>query len=385
VEYRRETLNAPPVPYTDIGDIVGWPYYGYGGDQKVVSVFSEINAPVSKRLQLDGALRADKVWDSDTSVTPKLGFKWTPWNQLAIRGTYAAGFRAPNPAEKGSTSRTASALDLTGNGFLSISQTTGNPNLQPEKSKTVTLGAIFEPRRTTSMGINFWWLERKNEINRGDPFSILENPSGWPNAQVIRDSQGNILMITTPFQNNSKSRLNGIDFDVAHRMTMGHAGTLSAKLTWTYLHSYKKTFVDGTTVEYAGTHGPMTVSGNSGTPRNKANVEITWERERTSLSTYINYIGSYINKDNREADCFDHFANGAPAPGDCKVGSFTTVNLRGSYKPQKNTEIYFSITNLFDRIAPLDPSSYINLNFNPSFHLDGAIGRTFNIGLKHDF
>jgi iron complex outermembrane receptor protein len=235
------------------------------------------------------------------------------------------------------------------------------------------------------MGINFWWLERKNEINRGDPFSILENPSGWPNAQVIRDSQGNILMITTPFQNNSKSRLNGIDFDVAHRMTMGHAGTLSAKLTWTYLHSYKKTFVDGTTVEYAGTHGPMTVSGNSGTPRNKANVEITWERERTSLSTYINYIGSYINKDNREADCFDHFANGAPAPGDCKVGSFTTVNLRGSYKPQKNTEIYFSITNLFDRIAPLDPSSYINLNFNPSFHLDGAIGRTFNIGLKHDF
>jgi iron complex outermembrane recepter protein len=384
-EYRRETLNAPPVPYTDIGDIVGWPFYGYGGEQKVVSVFSEITAPVSKRLQLDGALRADKVWDSETSVTPKVGFKWTPWSQLAIRGTYAEGFRAPNPAEKGSSSRTASALDLTGNGFLSISQTTGNPNLKPEKSKTVTLGAIFEPWRATSLGVNFWWLDRKNDITRGDPFSILENPSGWPNAQVIRDSQGNILMITTPFQNNSKSRLNGIDFDVSHRMAMGGYGNLRAKLTWTYLHSFKKTFVDGTTVEYAGTHGPMTVSGNSGTPKNKANVEVTWERGPASLSTNVTYIGSYINKDSLETDCFDHLANGNPAPADCRVASFTTVNLHGNYKLQKNTELYFSVTNLFDHLAPLDPSSYINLNFNPSFHLDGAIGRTFTIGLKHDF
>jgi iron complex outermembrane receptor protein len=166
---------------------------------------------------------------------------------------------------------------------------------------------------------------------------------------------------------------------------MGSSGNLNAKLTWTYLHSYKRTFVDGTTVQYAGTHGPMTVSGNSGTPTNKANLEVTWEHGPASLSTYVTYIGNYLNTDNREAGCFDHLANGDPAPGDCRVSSFTTVDLHGSYKFQKNTELYLSIINLFDRIAPLDPSSYINLNFNPSFHLDGAIGRTFNIGLKHAF
>ena len=384
-EYRRETINAPAVPYTDVGDIVGWPYYVYSGEQKVASVFAETNAPLSKRLQIDAALRADKVWDSETSVTPKVGFKWTPWNQLAIRGTYAEGFRAPNPVEKGRNNEFAAALDLTGNGFLSVVRNTGNPDLKPERSKTITLGAIYEPQRTTSLGVNFWWLERRNEINGVDPFAILAGSSGWPHAQVVYDSQGNVLEVISPFENNSRSRLRGIDFDINHRMTMGNRGTLSAKLRWTYLQSYKKSFEGGTTVEYAGTHGPMVVSGNTGTPKNRANIELTWERGPASLSAYVNHIGSYLNKDNRAADCFNHFANGDPAPGGCRVSSFTTVDLHGSYKARKDTQLYFSIINLFDRIAPLDPSSYINLNFNPSFHINGAIGRTFNIGLRHDF
>jgi iron complex outermembrane recepter protein len=166
---------------------------------------------------------------------------------------------------------------------------------------------------------------------------------------------------------------------------LGNLGTLNAKLKWTYLHSYEKSFQGGTTLEYAGTHGPMVVSGNTGTPKNKANIELAWERGLVGASAFVNYVGGYTNKDNRDAACFNQFANGEPAPGDCRIGSFTTMDLRGTYKPRKDTELYFSVTNVFDRIAPLDPSSYINLNFNPSFHLAGAIGRTFNIGLRHDF
>jgi iron complex outermembrane recepter protein len=384
-EYRRETINAPPIPLTDIGDIVGWPYYVYGGEQKVASAFAEVTAPMSTNLELDGAVRADKVWNSETSITPKVGFKWTPWKQLAIRGTYAEGFRAPNPVEKGTNNTFAAVLDLTGNGFLSLVRNIGNPKLEPERSKTLTFGAIYEPQRTTSLGVNFWWLERRNEINGVDPFAILAGTSGWPDASVIRDSQGNIVEVISPFENNSKSRLKGVDFDINHRMPLGNLGTLNAKLKWTYLHSYEKSFQGGTTLEYAGTHGPMVVSGNTGTPKNKANIELAWERGLVGASAFVNYVGGYTNKDNRDAACFNQFANGEPAPGDCRIGSFTTMDLRGTYKPRKDTELYFSVTNVFDRIAPLDPSSYINLNFNPSFHLAGAIGRTFNIGLRHDF
>jgi iron complex outermembrane receptor protein len=129
----------------------------------------------------------------------------------------------------------------------------------------------------------------------------------------------------------------------------------------------------------------MVVSGNTGTPKNKANVELAWERGQVGVSAFVNYVGGYVNQDNRGAGCFNHFDNGDPAPGACRIASFTTVDLRASFKPVKTTEIYASVGNAFDRIAPLDPSAYINLNFNPSFHLAGAIGRTFNIGLRHDF
>jgi iron complex outermembrane recepter protein len=384
-EYRRETLDAPAPPYTDTGDIVGWPYYVYSGKQTVTSAFAEVLAPVSGQLELDGALRVDRVRDSQTSVTPKFGVKWTPWRRLVLRGTYAEGFRAPNEVEQGVNNTNAAALDLTGHGFLSVVRTIGNPDLKPETSRMLTLGAIYEPQRATTVGATYWWLERSDEINGADPYAILADSAAFKGASVLRDAQGNVLEVSAPFQNNSRSRLQGIDIDVSHRRQIGRFGTLGAKLTWTYLDYYKKQFAGGPTVDYAGTHGPMVVSGNTGTPKNRVNAVLSWERAANRLSASVSYVGSYLNKDNLAAPCFNQFADGAPAPGGCRVASFTTVDLHGSHRFDKHTEVYVSIGNVFDRIAPLDPSAYINLNFNPSFHLAGAIGRTFNVGLKHDF
>jgi iron complex outermembrane receptor protein len=384
-EYRRETLDAPPMPYTDIGDVIGWSYYAYKGEQQVVSMFAETTAPAFKGLDLDAALRVDKVWDSGTSATPKVGFKWRPWERLAVRGTYSQGLRAPNPAEKGKGNQFAGTLDMTGNGFLGVFRNTSNPDLKPEKSRLVTLGAVFEPWPSTHLGANLWWLERTNEINSVDPFAILAGASGWPHAHVVIDGSGNVLEVTSPFENNSRSRLRGVDFDAGHHMQVGGLGTFGAWLNWTYLASYRKTFDGGVAYEYAGTHGPMVVSGNTGTPKHKANLSLSWERGRAALSAYLNFLDGFLNKDNEHANCASSFADGSPAPRGCRVASFTTLDLRASYKPAGGADLYLSVTNVFDTIAPLDPSAYINLNFNPSAHLDGAIGRTFNLGLKYGF
>lgn len=384
-EYRRETLNAPALPYTTVGDIIGWSYYAYSGAEKVASMFVESDAPVTSQLDLDAAVRVDKVWDTGTSATPKLGLRWQALEQLAIRGTFSKGFRAPDPAERGQGNQFSGTLDLTGNGFLGIFRNTSNPDLKPEHSRMITFGMVIDPWPLASLDVNYWWLQRTNEINGVDPFAILAGASGWPQAQVVKDAAGDVLEVSSPFENNSRSRLRGIDFEASQKMMLGNAGSLAARLNWSYLASYEKTFDGGVTYEYAGTHGPMAVSGNTGTPQNRGALSLTWERGPAAVSAHVNFVDSFQNTDHRGAPCATTFADGStPAPDGCRIASFTTVDLQGSYKPTKNLEVYASVSNLFDRIAPLDPSAYINLNFDPALHLDGAIGRMFNVGVKCD-
>ena len=58
--------------------------------------------------------------------------------------------------------------------------------------------------------------------------------------------------------------------------------------------------------------------------------------------------------------------------------------MSGRWSPTKNIEVFGSIQNLLDKIAPLDPTTYGAVNFNP-LHLSGAIGRYYTVGLKYKF
>ncbi|MGV8294217.1 TonB-dependent receptor domain-containing protein, partial [Pseudomonas aeruginosa] len=63
-------------------------YAGYG----------ELYAHVLETLEMSGAGRYDKYESGEGKATPKIGIKWTPADWIALRGSYAEGFRAPNPA-----------------------------------------------------------------------------------------------------------------------------------------------------------------------------------------------------------------------------------------------------------------------------------------------
>ena len=97
----RDRAQLDPQTYTDIGDIIGLGYSAYRGTQKVTDAYVEMVAPVLPSLELSGAFRVDKSEGGDTATPPKLGVKWTPAEWIALRATYAEGFRAPGAAEAG--------------------------------------------------------------------------------------------------------------------------------------------------------------------------------------------------------------------------------------------------------------------------------------------
>lgn len=406
-ELRREKLNSPATPYTDEADIVGLGYSAFDSARTVSAVFAELNAPVLKNLELNAALRNDHYSDYGNSLTPKLGAKWTPLNQVVVRGTYAEGFRAPGAAENGNSSTAGyttyydpvrcPVTDLgtdCGSGQLVVI-TAGNPDVKPEKSKSYTFGIVLEPTTSTSVSIDWWKISRRDEINAADPNTILANPLSFPNAVIIRDdnnlpgvpNSGTVLAVAAPYVNTSKTETSGIDIDLRQRFALGEYGKLTADFKWTYLSYFEKTLEDGTTIDYAGTHGPTALSGNAGTPRNRATFVLTWEQGPLTVASQLNYISGMKNVEFQgdENGCLNHFADGSDAPGNCHVASFTTVDLYGNYKINKQLDVYGSVLNLFDRIAPLDPQTYGGINYNPTYHLSGAIGRYFQVGMKYRF
>jgi iron complex outermembrane recepter protein len=404
-EARRETTDSPAVPLTREADIVGLGFSEFSGKRNVLAAYAEVSAPVTKTLELNAAARADRYSDAGNSFTPKFGAKWKALPNLALRGSFAAGFRAPGPAENGNSSngafsnfvdpvrcaQTSSPADCGSGTTVVIS--VGNPDIKPEKSRSTSLGLVFEPAAGTSMTVDFWDIERRNEITGADVSLILANPGAFPGSSVVRDDNdlanvpgsGTVLAVSAPYINLAKTRTNGVDLDLRHAFRVEGLGRLSSSLTLTYVNSFERTLPDGTRLQYAGTHGPTVLSSNSGAPRTRAILGVDLTRDSFSLATQVNYTSGIRNVEYQgdPQGCLNTHADGSDAPGGCRIASFTTMDVYGKYALGNGLELYGSVQNLFDRIAPLDPQTYGAIHYNTSYHLSGAIGRFFTVGLKY--
>ena len=408
-EFRKEKVDSPPKPYTFEADIIGLGYSGFSATRNITAVYGELAAPVLSNLELTAAVRSDQYSDYGNSTTPKVGFKFTPMPQIVIRGTYAEGFRAPGAAESGVSVGGAAgytnvvdpircpvtglAADCNAQ-VLAIS--TANPLVEPEKSKSLTVGLVLEPFKDTSISIDYWLIKRKNEILGADPATVIANPSGFPSATIIRSTDnelpgipgsGSLVSVGAPYTNGPSTKTDGVDFDVRQRFNLGEAGKLTGSFTWTHMRSFKRTLTDGNTYEYAGTDGPTSLSSSAGMPRDKGTFVLTWDRGPLSLTGTVNYVAGMKNIEYKGQPCLLTFADGSDAPGsECKTPSFTTFDMTGKYQITKALQVYGGVTNVFDRIAPYDLSAFYGItHYNASYNQAGGLGRSFTVGARYQF
>lgn len=405
-EHRREKLDNPSLSGTIDGSINA-SYVAAKGDTNVSAVFVEVAAPIIKTVELNAAARYDK-YKNFSATTPKLGAKWTPVRTFALRGTYSEGFRAPGPAESGIESQstgTATARDpircpnnvpapgaSTNDCAASVAAVkVGNPDLSPEKSKGATLGLVWDPLNNTSLSLDAWKIKRSNEINplpyseaAALPTAVrADNNLVGANGVVIPNS-GTLLISKAPYRNSSYTEIKGVDLDVKQRFTLGSYGRGSLGLTWTHIASWMR--AESATVKYqfAGTHGNCDTSNCAGTPKDKISLVAGWDWNDLNVTATTNYRSDLKNIQFEGDACASKFADGSDAPNGCKLASFTTVDLSARYNLSKNIQIFGSITNLFDKIAPLDPLTYGGMSYNP-MDASGATGRYFKLGGRYQF
>lgn len=408
-EIRHEENSLTPVTGTDTAQTLGLGYSAYGLSRNIAATYAEVVAPVIKQVELSAAGRYDHYSDFGGAFNPKVGIKVTPVEWLAIRGTYSRGFRAPNAAEEGGgTSAFSSSTDpvrcALGIQSACSSQSvgvlsTGNKNLQPERSKTFTGGFVLDPTRYTTIAADYFKIVRKNEIVAGtgtnadnvsagnvtrDPTTVQPGVAGDPGALV------NIL---SPYVNSSKTQVRGVDLDARQALPIGASfGKLSFGVKWTHLFSYAVYDQQGNVSEYAGSHGNCNVTNCVGTPKDRVNADVTYAIADVTTSLLMNYRSSIVNQEttNGSPGCetfvgpADADGNQATNPGNCRIGSFTEFDLTTRWQATRNWEVFGTVTNLFDRKPPYDPTTYGAVNYNP-LDYQGAVGRFFSVGARYKF
>ena len=404
-EHRRDKLDNPSLSGTETGQINS-SYVAAKGDSKVSAVYLEVLAPVIKTVELSGAVRYDK-YDHFSSTTPKLGAKWTPLKTFALRGTYSEGFRAPGPAESNADSQSTGTSTVrdpircpNGTPLPGATSTDcaasvaavkiGDPNLKPEQSKGYTLGLVWDPFDGTSLSLDGWKIKRENEINplpynqaAALPTAIRADNNLTINGAVVPGT-GTLLITKAPYRNSSFTEIKGVDLDIKQRVRLGDYGRAMFGLTWTHVASWVRAESDTVRYQYAGTHGNCDTSNCAGTPKNKINLTGSWDIGNWNLSGVVNYRSDMKNVLFAGDLCASHLASGADAPNGCKLASFTTLDLSTRWNVSKHVQLYASINNVTDKVAPLDPLTYGGMSYNP-MDASGAIGRYFKLGASYTF
>jgi iron complex outermembrane recepter protein len=435
-QYRHESLNNPSDnppndanPYARYFTINA---VGVKGSRNVWSLSYEVAAPILDTLRVKASGSYDHYSTGQSAFSPKFEAEWRVIQELKLRGTASKGFRAPNFNESfqlpstGYTSATIVCSNPTFAAFCAAHASnpsyyqgvyapgltsSGNPDLDPEKSTGYTLGAVFQPRRNLTFTVDFWRTKIKDVIV---PPSVTDEITeqyytnngvvNIPGITVIPgpvDPQNPTALpllgfIQAPFQNANAFLGKGIDFSANVRLPLFSGISLRSLLTASYLLKLQQIQADGTVYRADGSLGPCGWTSCSGAPKWRATWQNTFDvSERFNFTLTGNYTSGYsstaADSGGVYRDCIQSALNGQLVtydngdPVQCYGPSTFWVDVHAEYKPTSFLTIYGDVLNLFDRKPGLDVNAgYSIYQFNPAWQDRLFMGRYFRFGARVD-
>jgi iron complex outermembrane receptor protein len=367
-EFREEKFNFSPSQAWQLGDIAGFGGNVYGVDVKrhVASAYAEVAVPVFKSLELDAGVRYDNYQVVGSTTNPKISFRFTPIPELLVRGSYGSGFRAPSltdlytPQQSSVTAngsrdplrcpnvQTGAPADCN-NQFPTI--TGGNPTLKPEKSKSGTIGIVFEPSRRMSIGMDAFWITIKDELGVLLSTTILGSPANattFANFIIRGTPDGNasglgpIIAVLQNTANLFKAKVTGYDLDLIGRPDIGPGHNLTLRLNGTEIWQSIRQNFDGS---YSNNMDTALGAGAGVIPRWRHVASATYDRGPWMFSVSQNFQDSY------------HDATGNVGGTPRLVGNYETYDAQARYTGIRNIAITLGAKNFTDRNPPYTNSA----------------------------
>jgi iron complex outermembrane receptor protein len=426
---RRETLDNPNANASL--DFLGLNSVTASGKRTVSAAFFEINAPVLDKLEINASGRYDHYSDGFGRFSPKIGFKVTPFESLALRGTFSKGFRAPSFAESqngaviGYTTATPpcsvivahggvnTGTDPDGNptcsggnayvqGYSIGFNNASNPNLKPEKSRSFTGGAIFQPTRWLSFTVDYYNIKKTDVISGGPEsgtalanyYDGLPLPAGYSVTLDDPDPQfpnaiRKVLIVNSPYANASALKTSGIDVSVQADFKFGENNRFTSRLEGTEILNFDfKPSATAPYDHYVGTQAPYVISSGAGTPRWRANWQNSLQLGAFTLTGTGYYTSGYksiaVDQNGHDAtSCADSLYGTAETF--CHTKGFFDLDLVGQVKVNDQFTFYVNAVNVLDSQPPLNPANYAAVNYNPTWSQAGIVGRYFRAGANFKF
>jgi iron complex outermembrane recepter protein len=323
--------------------------------RNVQAVYGEFSIPITKQLEAQLALRHDRYSGVGGSTNPKFALRFNPTKEMLVRASVGTGFRAPSLRELFTGQVPAS----TGNSFedpvrcpvtkllsdcdsVFLATVYGPTKLEPEKSRQFSVGFAFEPTKSFFGSVDYWSIEKRNDIVTVDPTLLFANFNEFA-SRVTRGPvdprfpsvPGPITNVALGYGNFGKVETNGVDIESRYRFGLGGAGRLDLSMRGTLVGKYDRT------------RGNIKQSslgrGDNGPPiqRWRHGLTADWTVGAWGAVLSNNFVSKY--RDER-LDGEDKVRT---------VKSYSTWDGQLNYAPVKSLKLTLGIRNLLDTKPPV--------------------------------
>ncbi len=412
-EFRWLSGSFIPDPVTAAGDTSEGIVTGASGSYHVNEVYAELSVPVlsqlplAEELEIVAAARLFKFSTTGGDWTYKLGARWQPVRDVALRGTWSTAYRAPSIFDLywggqrrfvefdpcadltgASPARVASCGAAGNNGGLgSPIVAGGNPHLRPETARVYTAGVVLEPRwvRNLALTADYYDVEITNVIGIPDPLYTCypETPNVAPTGceKITRNPvTQQVTSADYRLDNIGTEHVSGVDLAGRYVLpTEIGRFTLGVSATWLRVHDQE---MPGVTL-----HG----RGNTDlgvNPAWKANAQLGWRRNGVSAGVFVRFIGSLT-------ECGDAQGNYGLTSGSlCSldatytrtISAIATADLNVGYDLATGagtTSFTAGVRNVLDQEPPRVYNTFAGLNSDPTAY--DFVGRFFWLRVAHRF
>ncbi|WP_342450510.1 TonB-dependent receptor [Stenotrophomonas sp. CFBP 13724] len=360
-EWREESFTISPGdgPSTAIGPLTEQGFAlgsnGFNGfsartagtfDRRNWAAYADLEAQLTERFLLAGALRYEDYDSFGSTTTGKLTGRFDFNENFAVRGAYNTGFRAPTPGQANisqiSTVFGGTALEdiATLPPTDPIAQLKGAQPLTPEESKNVSLGAVWT-QGDWLFTVDGYQIKVEDRIALSTSFAVT--PAERAALVAGGNPEAASISQVTYFGNAFDTTTTGVDVVTSYRSDhFGGTTTYALAANWnrTEVDRFDTDFIDAARVYKL----------EESLPRTKGYFSVNHQRQVFHANLRFNYYSSWYE---------DHLDSGVVSADDgglpIHAGSALIVDAEVGWKFASG--LYFSVgaQNLFDRVPSKNP------------------------------